>query len=91
MQASSVIYESLDLAQGDWYLQPCFGTVFYEIACSLSSLSWVFPGVSSLLDMPETPPYGGIQGLSLPDVQKPVVAPLDVEEQLLFSEPLPDN
>lgn len=28
--------------------------------CNLSSMSWVCPGVFSLLDMPETPPEGGI-------------------------------
>ena len=37
------------------------------LRCNLSSVSWVCPGVSSRLDMPETPPQGDVQEASRPD------------------------
>ncbi|CAL8253584.1 unnamed protein product [Boreogadus saida] len=36
---------------------------------NLSTYSWVFPEVSSPLDVPETPPKGGAQWASLPDAR----------------------
>ena len=52
----------------------------------LSSVSLVCPGVSSWMGMPETTPQGDIQETSKP----PQLAPLNMEEQRLYSEPLSD-
>lgn len=50
---------------------------------NLYSISQVCPGVSSQMDMPETPPQGGIQELSRPDAIMTPLTPLHAEEHQL--------
>ncbi|MEQ2234978.1 hypothetical protein ILYODFUR_036936 [Ilyodon furcidens] len=58
---------------------------------SPSSVSWAVPWASSRWDVPGTPPEEGIQEASGIGARATQLAPLDVEEQRLYSEPLPDG
>ncbi|KAK3557387.1 hypothetical protein QTP70_026534 [Hemibagrus guttatus] len=59
---------------------------------SLSSVSWVFPGVSSRWGMPRTPPQGDVPEASETDARATSqLSPFDVEEQRLYSEFLPGD
>ncbi|KAK5611597.1 hypothetical protein CRENBAI_014380 [Crenichthys baileyi] len=58
---------------------------------SPSSVSWAVPWASSRWDVPGTPPEEGVQEASSIDARATSTGSSDVEEQRLYSEPLPDG
>ncbi|KAL6468581.1 hypothetical protein MHYP_G00221050 [Metynnis hypsauchen] len=56
---------------------------------SHANVSWVFPGVSSQVDLPVTREASRRHPNQMPE--PPQLAPLDVKKQRLYSESLPDD